>query len=89
MKERLEVSRSYWLYICDEQVEEEGSQGSDSSFAQKHDNITNTSYNRVSKRIGPNEFKAVFGSIAEVFASECDLDVGLGINETNDAFNTG
>ena len=75
--------------VGDEQVENEGCGGGDDKFAEEHDNPADSTDYGEPQRVGPYQFKPVFGGVAEIFASQGDLDVCLGVDELDDAFDTG
>ena len=51
--------------------------------------MTNSTNDSISERVGPGEFEPILSSIAEVFASKCNLNVCLGVDEFDDTFNAG
>ena len=67
LEERFKIVLTDWVNVCDEKVESCGCGYWDEDFSQKHDDCTDSSYNGVSKRVGPDEFEPILGSIAKVF----------------------
>jgi hypothetical protein len=75
--------------VGDEQVEAAGSEARDHQLAQEHDHAAHSADHCVPQGIGPGEFEAVLGGVAEVLAADGDLDVGLRVDELDDALHAG
>jgi hypothetical protein len=75
--------------VGDQQVEPTRSQSGDHQLADEHDHSSHAAHHRIPQGVGPCQLKSVLGGIAEVLAPDGDLDVGLGVDELDDAFHTG
>lgn len=75
--------------VGDQQVETAGSQGSDHQLAQEHDDASHSTHDGIAEGVGPCQLKSVLGGITEVLAPDGDLDVGLGVDELDDALHAG
>lgn len=89
MVEGLKVVLSDGRNVGDQQVETTSSQSCNHQFTQEHNDCTHATYNGISEGIGPSKFETVLSGIAEILASNGNLDVGLSVDELDDTLNTG
>ena len=66
-------------------METDGAARRNHDFANEHDDRANSTHHGKPHHIGPGQVKAVFGSVAEVLATDGNLNVGLGVDEPYDA----